>query len=279
MTDRYAVVGNPVAHSKSPQIHQMFARSLGHDLSYTALEAAVREDGAGFVQVVEAFRREGGRGVNVTTPFKLDAWRYAAHRSARAELAGAANVLRFGQAGVEADNVDGVGLVRDLVHNLKVDVRGARLLLLGAGGAARGALLPLLEQRPARCVIANRTLQRAQALLGLAESQGFGTGVQACTFDELNGDFDLVINATSAGLRAELPPVPQGVYASHTVAYEMAYGRGLTPFLQHALEAGAGRLADGVGMLVEQAAESFAWWRGVRPETAAVIAHLAVPLR
>ncbi|NML15707.1 shikimate dehydrogenase [Azohydromonas caseinilytica] len=273
MTDRYAIVGNPVAQAKSPQIHAEFARQLGHDLQYLRLEAPVTP--GGFAATVDAFRAQGGRGVNVTAPFKLDAVAYATEASDAARLAGAANALTFDGARVRADNFDGVGLVNDLLRNQRFELAGRRLLILGAGGAARGALLPLLQQRPAEIVIANRTAARA---LALAHECGAGA-VRGCGLDELGGSaFDLVFNATSASLSDELPAVPAAVFAGARLAYEMAYGRGLTPFLRLARDAGVPRLADGLGMLLEQAAEVFNWWRGVRPDTAALRRQWAVPL-
>lgn len=275
MTDRYAVVGNPIGHSKSPFIHGSFARATGQDLVYTAIEAPA----GGFAAAADAFRRAGGRGLNITAPFKLDAFAYATERSTRAELAGAANALKFEGDRVLAENFDGVGLVHDVVHNLRQAIRGKRVLLLGAGGAARGALLPLMAQEPAELVIANRTVAKAEELAAIGRGSGSGKA-RGCGYEALHRDapFDLVFNATSASLRGELPPVPATVFGPGAGAYELAYGKGLTPFLRLARSAGAPHLADGVGMLAEQAAEAFAWWRGVRPETAEVIHALTVPL-
>ena len=272
MTDLYAVVGNPIVHSKSPFIHGSFAKATGQDLAYTAIEAPV----GGFAATADAFRRAGGRGLNITAPFKLDAFAYATERSERAELAGAANALKFEGDRVLAENFDGVGLVRDVVHNLRQPIRGKRVLLLGAGGAVRGALLPILAEQPAELVIANRTVAKAHEL---AVAAGSGK-VRGCGYQALERDapFDLVFNATSASLRGELPPVPAGVFGAGAGAYELAYGKGLTPFLRLARSAGVAHVADGVGMLAEQAAEAFAWWRGVRPDTAEVISALTVPL-
>lgn len=276
MTDHYAVIGNPIAQSKSPFIHTSFAALTGQDLQYTKIEGTL----GAFAHDVDAFRAAGGRGLNITAPFKLDAYAYATQRSQRAELAGAANALKFDGQNVIAENFDGVGLVRDVVHNLAYPLQGKRVLLLGAGGAARGALLPLLEQQPAQLVIANRTVASAQALVAIAQKSGTTqTALSAVSYGELTGmQFDLVFNATSASLRAELPPVPASVFAHGALAYELAYGKGLTPFLRLAHNAGVQQLADGVGMLAEQAAEAFAWWRGVRPDTQDVIAKLTVPL-
>ncbi|MEO7161155.1 MAG: shikimate dehydrogenase [Polaromonas sp.] len=274
MTDRYAVIGNPIQQSKSPLIHGMFAQATGQDMEYTALEAPV----GGFAGAVDAFRAAGGLGLNVTAPFKLDAFAYATERSERAQLAGAVNAMKFDGERVLAENFDGVGLVRDVIHNLNTPLKGKRVLLLGAGGAARGALLPFLEQAPAELVIANRSLDKAQELARIGTASG-ASGVRGCTYQDLAGQtFDLVFNATSASLRTELPAVPASVFAPACLAYELAYGKGLTPFLRLAQNAGVQQLADGVGMLAEQAAEAFEWWRGVRPDTRAVIDRLSVPL-
>ena len=274
MTDLYAVIGNPIHQSKSPLIHGMFAQATGQDMQYTAIEGPLD----GFAGAVDAFRAAGGLGLNITTPFKLDAFAYATERSERAELAGAANAMKFDGDRVLAENFDGVGLVRDVVHNLNCPLKGKRVLLLGAGGAARGALLPFLAQEPAELVIANRSLDKAQELVRIAEASGAGP-VRGCTYADLAGQaFDVVFNATSASLHAELPPVPASVFAPGCLAYELAYGKGLTPFLRFAQDAGVQQLADGVGMLAEQAAEAFEWWRGVRPDTRAVIEKLTVPL-
>jgi shikimate dehydrogenase len=271
VTDRYAVIGNPIGHSKSPQIHRAFAAATGEDIAYEAIEGA---PGA-FRAAASAFRAAGGRGMNVTAPFKLDAFAYADERSDRAMLAGAANTLSFTASGVLADNFDGIGLVRDLRDNLGCRLEGARILLLGAGGAARGLLQPLVDERPAEVVLVNRTVPRARDVA----RQVPGDVVRHGGYDEIGpGRFDVVVNATSASVHGELPPVPATAFAPDGVAYDLAYGIGLTPFLRLAREAGVRGLADGVGMLVEQAAESFAWWRGMRPDTRAIIAQLTVPL-
>ncbi len=272
MTDQYAVIGNPIAHTKSPLIHGMFAQATGQDIAYTAIEGRLGQ----FAPTVDAFRASGGRGMNITAPFKLDAFGYATDLSERARLAGAVNAMKFEGDRAFAENFDGVGLVRDVTHNLGCPLAGKRVLLLGAGGAARGALLPFLAQKPAHLAIANRTVDKARALA--SELAGHGP-VSGGGYAELAGrQFDVVFNATSASLRAELPPVPATVFAEGCLAYELAYGKGLTPFLRLAQNAGVRRLADGVGMLAEQAAEAFAWWRGVRPDTRAVIDKLTVPL-
>jgi shikimate dehydrogenase len=270
MTDQYAVIGNPIQQSKSPLIHTAFAKATQQDLEYTKIEGHV------FASDVDAFRARGGRGMNITAPFKLDAFAYATERSERAQLAGAANALKFDGERVLAENFDGVGLVRDVTHNLRCALQGKRILLLGAGGASRGALLPFLAEQPAELVIANRSLGKAQELAAIGMNKG---KVRGCTYLDLDGQtFDVVFNATSASLKAELPPVPASVFTGCTLAYELAYGKGLTPFLRLAKNAGVKQLADGVGMLAEQAAEAFEWWRGVRPDTQAVIDTLTVPL-
>ncbi|NML34201.1 shikimate dehydrogenase [Paraburkholderia antibiotica] len=276
MKDRYAVIGNPIGHTKSPLIHGLFAQETGEDLSYTALEGPV-EPADAFAATVRAFIAAGGKGMNVTAPFKLQAFALADERSERAELAGAANALRFEGGRIVAENFDGVGLLRDIEVNLGLPIAGKRVLILGAGGAARGALLPFVAARPAELVIANRHVAKAQTLVAQVVAD---SPLLACGYRELAamGHFDLVVNATSASLAGELPPLPPGVFSATGAAYELVYGKGLTPFLRLAREAAVPRVADGVGMLVEQAAEAFAWWRGVRPQTRAVIDRLTVPL-
>ena len=270
-TPLYAVIGHPVAHSKSPAIHRAFAAQTGHALDYILLEGTP----GGFAAAVDAFRARGGLGLNVTAPFKLDAFRYATGLDADAREAGAVNCLAFEPDGqVSGANYDGVGLLRDIEHNLRVPLRGKRVLLLGAGGAARGALRPLLAARPAELVVANRTQARAAALL----EPFAGQAVSAAGLNSVPGRFDVVINATSASMDAAPLPLPDAAFAPGCLAYDMVYGRGLTPFLRRGKEAGAALLADGVGMLVEQAAEAFARWRSVRPLTQDVIRALTVPL-
>lgn len=276
MTDRYGVIGNPIDFSKSPFIHGEFARSLGHDIEYTKILGPL----GGFNGAVDAFRAAGGRGINITAPFKLDAFAYADECSPSAELAGAVNCLKLDGPRILGENFDGVGLVRDTVHNLGQPLAGRRVLLLGAGGAARGALLPFLAERPVELVLVNRSESKAQELAAIALRHApSGTTVSVSSYSALAGQrFDLVFNATSASLRGELPPVPAHVFIGCRLAYELAYAKGMTPFLRLAANAGVSRYADGVGMLAEQAAEAFAWWRGTRPQTAAVIEQLRVPL-
>ena len=266
---RYAVMGNPVAHSKSPRIHQMFAHQLGHQIEYTAIWV----DTDGFTQAVEQFRAEGGRGLNVTVPFKLEAFRLADQLSDRARLAGAVNTLRFEPDGkIFGDNTDGAGLVHDIEINLDIHLRGRQILVLGAGGAARGVLGPVLKHHPAKLVVANRTVAKAKELAAQFREHG---SVEACGFPELKGKhFDIVINATSASLKGEVPPLPETIFTRGALAYDMMYGDKPTAFLDWALLHGADKAADGLGMLVEQAAESYFLWHGVRPETKHVIAAL-----
>ena len=279
--DRYAVIGHPISHSKSPLIHAAFAQATGQHLVYDAIDGGAEP--GGFQRAAEAFRAEGGRGMNVTVPFKLDAFAYAGQLSARAQAAGAVNALKFEGGQCHGENFDGVGLVRDIEHNLGLPLHGRRVLLLGAGGASRGALFPLLEAGPAHVYVANRTASKAAALVQEFVARGASAAVlQGGGFDALQSHgmpaFDVVINATSASLGTELPPLPPAAIAPGSLAYEMVYGKGLTPFLHLAQQAGAAQLVDGVGMLVEQAAESFLWWRGVRPDTASVIELIRAPL-
>lgn len=272
MTDRYAVLGNPIGHSKSPLIHSLFAQATGQDIGYTAIETPLD----GFDETVLGFRAGGGRGLNVSLPFKLQAFQIATQPSERARLAGAANCLKFEGESILADNFDGVGLVNDLQRNLGCPIKGKRVLLLGAGGATRGAILPLAGQAPALLAVANRTADKAH---DLRRDFAGHAALQTGGYDDLTGQtFDIVINATSAGLSGDALPLPPGLFAPGAVAYDMVYGKGLTPFLRQARAAGVSTVADGVGMLVEQAAEAFAWWRGVRPETPPVIQQLTVPL-
>jgi shikimate dehydrogenase len=271
MTDRYAVVGNPVSHSKSPLIHSTFARQTGQDLHYGLIETD------NFKDAIDRFRAEGGRGVNVTTPFKLDAFAYATDRHERAQLAGAVNCMKFEGDQAIAENYDGVGLVNDIQRNQGFPMKGRRVLVLGAGGAARGMMLPFLETEPAVLFIVNRTVSKA---IALAETFSRYGNVVAGGYDDLRGEaFDVVVNATSTSLKGELPPVTAAAFGKDCLAYDLVYGRGLTPFLRFAKEGGRARaIADGVGMLVEQAAEAFQWWRGVRPDTRRLIGQLTVPL-
>ena len=271
MTDRYAVIGNPVEHSLSPRIHAEFARATGEDIAYGRILAP----SDGFRDAALAFHGSGGRGLNVTLPFKHEAWRLAGVRSGFARAAGAVNTLSFEREGIVGHNTDGIGLVRDLTHNLGIAVRGRRVLLMGAGGASYGVMEPLLREQPETVVVANRTLEKALALVGHFEKlQTYALqGISARPYEALAGArFDILINATSAGLEGAMPPVREGFLAPGALAYDMVYAR-RTPFLEFAQQQGA-RVSDGLGMLVEQAAESFFVWRGVYPETRSAMAIL-----
>ena len=264
--DKYAVVGYPVAHSWSPFIHGLFAQQVGHSITYSRLEVPPEA----LTDTVVEFFAADGQGLNVTLPHKQAACLIARERTPRAEMAGAVNTLALRSSGVFGDNTDGAGLIADLARNLSFDLRGTRVLLLGAGGAARGVLGPLLEADPEYLEIANRNEERATELA--REFSTLGT-VHGCGFDSISDStFDLVLNATSASLQDTIPPIPPGVIGPTTLCYDMAYGKGDTAFTRWSKSAGAGRAETGWGMLVEQAAESFLVWRGVKPDTAPVIA-------
>ncbi|MCU6434720.1 shikimate dehydrogenase [Undibacterium sp. Jales W-56] len=271
--DRYVVIGNPVAHSKSPAIHASFAAQTAQHIDYRHLLAPLD----GFAEAVLSFRQAGGKGANVTVPFKLDAFALATRLTPRAQAAGAVNTLKFDGDTILGDNTDGQGLIADIVRNAGVAIKGKRVLLLGAGGAARGALLPLLEQEPKELVIANRTVAKAQELMALAHQQAQNAAmvarVKTSSFSALDGAFDVVINATSASLHEDVPPVPSTVFTTASLAYDMMYGAQPTAFLRFAAAHGA-QVRDGLGMLVEQAAVAFELWRGVAPATATVLAEL-----
>lgn len=269
MTDRYGVIGHPIAHSKSPVIHRLFAESTRQDLTYDAIDIPVEELS---VRVRQLFA-EGFRGLNVTVPHKTEVLKLASRLTSRAELAGAVNTLIVHADGaVEGDNTDGTGLVNDLRQNLRMRLAGTRVLILGAGGATRGIVPALFDTNPRDIMIANRTLDRAQALA--RDFQMLGK-ILACQFQELGGQqFDLVINATSAGLKGEVPPFPASILGPGTLCYDLSYSMQDTPFVTWAKHNGAGRVAQGWGMLVEQAAESFYLWRGVKPDTQPIIARL-----
>ncbi len=267
--DEYGVMGNPIGHSKSPLIHAAFAKQTRQRIKYEAILV----DLGGFSQAVGNFHATGGKGVNVTVPFKQEAWRLADDLSERAKLAGAVNTLIFGEnSHIYGDNTDGLGLLQDLQKNHGVELTGKRILMLGAGGAARGVCLPLLEAKPKSLTIANRTIDRAVELAELFNPYG---NIRACSYQELAGEqFDLIINATSASLQGELPPLADNLLAEGSTCYDMMYGNEPTPFLQWATQQGCKTTIDGLGMLIEQAAESFALWCKVRPETDSVITSL-----
>ncbi len=266
----FALIGHPVAHSRSPLIHRLFAEQFAVPLRYDLLDV----DGPGFDAAVRKFFAAGGRGLNITVPHKMAAFALADETSARATIAGAVNTLRAQGGRLIADNTDGAGLVRDLCANHGLELGAARILILGAGGAVRGCLGPLLERGPALIRIANRTAARARQLA--AQFSEFGT-VEGCGFDDLGATatpFDLIIHATSAGLSGQTPRFNRRCVAPSTFCYDMFYARGGTAFLRWCENTGARRLAAGWGMLVEQAAESFEFWYGRRPETGSVIARL-----
>ena len=268
MPDHYAVFGNPITHSKSPLIHAAFARQTQENMDYGALLAPLD----GFAGAVDAFRASGGVGANITVPFKLAAHQYASELTERARLAQAVNTFKFNGKQVLGDNTDGAGLVQDIQHNLGFAIAGKQVLLMGAGGAARGVLLPLLACQPQSLTIVNRTAQKARDLVQQFAAHG---SLRACDYASLLGErYDLVINATSSSLNDALPALPSGLFTPEALAYDLMYGKGLTPFLSFAEANQARMLADGLGMLVEQAAEAFYLWRGVRPETRPVIAQL-----
>ncbi len=266
---QYAVLGNPITHSKSPRIHALFAKQTGQRIVYTAIQV----DHGGFQQAVGNFQASGGKGLNVTIPFKREAWELVNELSVRAQRAGAVNTIAMRADGtLFGDNTDGVGLIRDIRDNSGATISGKRVLILGAGGAVRGALGPLLEERPALLVIANRTADRAAALA--LEFTELGA-VSGCGFDGLPGrQFDVLINGTSASLQGDLPPLPEDMLIPGALCYDLMYGAQPTAFMRWAHRQGAAQVLDGLGMLVEQAAESFFVWRGVHPLTAAVIAQL-----
>jgi len=266
MTDKYAVIGHPVSHSKSPLIHQAFALQTQQDISYQAIEAPLD----GFNVTIERLVSEGYKGCNVTVPFKFEALKLCKQLTGRAQAAQAVNTLFFREGEILGDNTDGVGLLTDIEQNLACKLLFKKVLLLGAGGAAHGVIWQIFNAG-ATITVANRTLEKAQQMI--AEFAPYGT-VNASTFEGLEGkSFDVVVNATSSSLADELPPLPKVVFKPKSLAYDMMYGK-QTPFLKFAAEQGAGRCADGLGMLVEQAAEAFFKWREVRPDTSPVLARL-----
>lgn len=262
--DQYAVVGNPISHSKSPRIHNMFAKQTQQELEYTKIEAPLDS----FVTVVKAFFERGGKGLNVTVPFKEQAWRMCEKLSDRAKLAGAVNTLYLDAEGLLCgENTDGVGLVSDLKNN-NVQLQGKKILIIGAGGAVRGVLQPILNEKPDSLVITNRTLSKAEALVEVFSDYNSMT---SRSFEELSTPFDVVINGTSASLGGELPNISEAIFAKNTHVYDMMYSKEETVFNAWARKCQVKAVYDGLGMLVEQAAEAFHVWRGVRPDTKEVI--------
>lgn len=269
--DRYGVMGYPVSHSRSPLIHRLFALQTGHHLQYELLQVTPEK----LETAIRQFRSTGGKGLNITVPHKNEVTKLVDRLSDRASTAGAANTLAFRDGEIMGDNTDGIGLLRDLVANLGVTIEGARILVLGAGGATRGIVAPLLEMRPASLCIANRTLTRAQTLVERFEDLG---PISACRFNEVSVSepYDLIINATSAGLAGETPPYPGDAVSASSFCYDLSYGLSPTPFSVWAREHGAAESVMGWGMLVEQAAESFHIWRGIRPDTEQVLAQMTI---
>lgn len=270
MSARYAVLGNPLGHTKSPYIHTEFADQFGEDLSYVAIEAPLD----GFGDAVRRFHDDGGLGVNVTVPFKVEAFELADEAREAARICGASNCLKFEGGRIIAENFDGVGLVRDITENLGYDLAGKRILFAGAGGATRGAVAPFLAAGVEGVTIANRTVSRGREI---QEQLGERGSIKAVSYGDASGPFDIVINATTLSLTGEKPPLPSNVFDGAALAYDLVYGKGLTPFLADARSQGIA-VADGVGMLVEQAAEAYLWWRGKRPDTAPVIEAMTIPL-
>lgn len=265
--DRYAVFGNPIGHSKSPFIHTLFARQTNQSLTYTAECAPV----GGFIEAAKAFFADGGKGCNVTLPFKEDAYQFASRLTERAQLAGAVNTLKKLDDGeIIGDNTDGAGLVQDLLQH-QVVLEGARILIIGAGGAARGVIKPLLDQKPTSLTITNRTFSKAEELAELFSAYGLVTAKEMNTIAE---EYDVVINSTSASLSGELPAISSSVFATNSTSYDMMYGKGDTTFNQWAKQHGAAHAYDGLGMLVGQAAESFMLWRGLRPGAKQILREL-----
>jgi shikimate dehydrogenase len=276
MKDQYAVIGNPIEHSKSPWIHAKFAEQTGEPVEYGRILGPLN----GFEREVKNFVASGGRGMNVTVPFKLEAHALADSLSPRAAAAGAVNTLAFGPDGVRGDNTDGVGLVRDIEVNLGVSLKGARILLLGAGGAARGVVLPIFDRAPAALTIVNRTAAKAHQLVEQFAQNAAECGVRFAgggADSAEAGRYDVIVNATAGSLDAALPDCDDSAFGAGTLAYDMMYGAQPTVFMQHASKLGA-RASDGLGMLVEQAAESFFIWRGVRPDGGAVLRELRATL-
>ena len=269
--DRYGVMGYPVSHSRSPVIHRLFALQTGQEIQYELLQVSPEK----LETAIRQFQRTGGKGLNITVPHKQAVTRLVEQMSERASTAGAVNTLTFREGEILGDNTDGFGLLRDLVVNLGLTIEGSNILILGAGGATRGIVGPLLEMEPVSLRIANRTLDKAEALVDRFDDAG---PVSACSFDAVPVDdrYDLVINATSAGLQGDTPPYPAAAVSRKTVCYDLSYGLRPTPFSVWARDIGAIRSVMGWGMLVEQAAESFRIWRDVRPDTAPVLKQMSI---
>lgn len=273
MTDLYAVMGNPIHHSKSPAIHTQFAEQAKMDLVYSAILVPIDN----FDSAVKEFFKGNGKGLNITVPFKEEAFKLADTLTPRAKTAQAVNTLKLLEDGsILGDNTDGAGLVRDLTVNNHVEIENKRVLVIGAGGAVRGVLQPLLKERPQAVVICNRTFAKADTLASEFSELG---NISPCEFDALSGEFDVVINGTSASLNGQLPPVPESCIGSSTSVYDMMYSKEPTPFLAWAKTLGAHQLIDGLGMLVEQAAVSFDLWRGVHPDSVSVLETLKSQLK
>jgi len=273
--DKYAVFGHPISHSKSPAIHQQFAKQFGLEISYEAIDVAEGE----FEKSVNNFIKAGGKGLNITVPYKLEAWQLADSRTERAELAGAVNTFKFeigkeGNTKILGDNTDGIGLVTDIQNNLNFEIENKKVLVLGAGGAVRGVLAPLLDCQPQALVIANRTVSKALELVKIFKKKSVGKIIASGFEDLADQQFDLVINGTAASLQGEVPPIPETIFTDNTLAYDMMYANEPTPFMVWAEQHGAAKQTDGLGMLVEQAAESFYIWSGQRPDTVPVITSL-----
>ena len=269
--DRYGVMGYPVSHSRSPVIHRLFALQTGENIQYELLQVTPQKLEA----AIRQFQRTGGKGLNITVPHKTEVVKLCDHLSERASTAGAVNTLTFRDGEIHGENTDGIGLLRDLAINQGFSIDGANILILGAGGATRGILGPLLEMQPASLRIANRTLDKAEVLVEHFSSSG---PVSACRFDVIpvTEKYDLVINATSAGVKGDKPPYPSAAVSHETFCYDLSYGLTPTPFSLWARDQGAERSIMGWGMLVEQAAESFHIWRGVRPDTAPVLKQMKI---
>ncbi len=265
MTDHYAVIGNPISHSKSPLIHTEFAKQTNQDIDYIAKEVPLDN----FTGSLKQLQADGFKGINITVPFKEQAWQQVSNKSPHAERAGAINTLVFNDDGTYyGDNTDGIGLCRDLTDNNQVELTGKRLLLLGAGGAARGVIEPLLSYKPSQLVIANRTASKAHDLAVLFAEFG---SIEGTGFDQITGKFDVIINATSASLHGEVPPLPNDILNINASCYDMMYSNTDTAFIVWAKQHGAAKAIDGLGMLIEQAAEAFRIWRKIKPETQKVI--------